>query len=177
MFIFGHGGLTLLAAAGFKAFQGDNGFWERPKEIALVFFFSLLPDLIDKPITIWLLPHTTSTRWVAHTLVFWVALWLFLHLIRSPWVYYSWAALFHLFLDRMWTYPKTLLFPLLGWEMDAGGWMKITFWEFLHKNIHYYFNNMEHVLLELIGLGVLMYAGFRMVVLVRERTWRRLFIT
>jgi hypothetical protein len=170
MFIFGHGGLTLLGMASVRHLSRQSNLWENPKEIFAVLFFALLPDLLDKPFTIWILPDTTSTRWIGHTLIFWVFLWLFLRIMGSRWALYSFACLFHLILDRMWLCPRTLLFPLLGWEMDPGLFKGESFWEFLMNNLENYGSDWIHLTLELMGLVILVYAGFRVISRGRQRS-------
>jgi hypothetical protein len=112
MFIFGHLGITAASA---RAADRETG-------LALPMLFSLLPDMIDKPIFL-LLPALAngSTRNVAHSLAgAAAALAVLLALgrrgrLRRPWLLWACYA-GHLALDRMWLVdgPIVLLWPFLG---------------------------------------------------------------
>jgi inner membrane protein len=81
---------------------------------------SLLPDLIDKPLGVFIFPEALSFgRVYAHTLLFIMLLSLF------GFIYYRYRKQFnillltfgtvtHLILDEMWLTPKVLFWPLLG---------------------------------------------------------------
>ncbi len=118
MFPLGHLGLTLalvlVARRGFADFRVDY---------RLLLVGALLPDLIDKPLSLVL---GVAGRNVAHTLLFTLILSFFL-LLRSRPTLRSRKALWvapllafaigsgtHLLLDRMWALPEILLWPFLG---------------------------------------------------------------
>jgi hypothetical protein len=170
MFVFGHGGLTLLGMASVKRLGRQPNLWGNPKEIFAVIFFAFLPDLLDKPFTIWILSDMTSTRWIGHTLIFWMCLYSFMLIIRSRWAFCSFACLFHLILDQMWLFPRTLLFPLLGWEMDSGFFKGESFWEFLMYSLRNYGTEWIDLSFELLGFTVLVYAGFRVIFRGRQQS-------
>lgn len=96
----------------------------------LVLLGSLLPDLIDKPM--WLFLHSSaypSGRSYAHSLLFNLFLLVggvVLFRYRKPWLLVvSVSSLMHLLLDQMWVSPVVLLWPLLGplpWR-ETAGWM------------------------------------------------------
>jgi hypothetical protein len=161
MFIFGHAGLTLM---------GYQVLWRKRAgsppigmpQLTAILFFSLLPDLLDKPLTLWFFQEAVSTRWVGHTMAFSLmvcaAVYFFIPSLKK-WV---WACPGHLLLDGMWRSPHTLFFPILGWEMDPGSDPRISFWEFLTSSIHRVVSEPELVLPELLGLLVLLLALFRL---------------
>ncbi len=81
---------------------------------------SMLPDIIDKPIGIYIFTGTFSNgRIYAHTLLFFLVLFLIglFRYIRAGGIGMLVLAIcsgFHLVLDQMWLEPKTLLWPLFG---------------------------------------------------------------
>jgi hypothetical protein len=99
---------------------------------------AMLPDLIDKPLGFWLAPElvNNSLRSIGHTLVFNLALLLGAVLAavatRRTWpLFIAIGSLGHLYLDRMWLLPSTILWPLLGTEfLDSE--QTFTGWLFFH---------------------------------------------
>jgi len=88
----------------------------------LILLGSMLPDIIDKPLGIWL--HI-SGRALAHTLVFAVVLvavgfTLFAWRRSTGLLCLSFASGIHLVLDEMWLTPSTLLWPAYGWSFAPG---------------------------------------------------------
>lgn len=150
----GHAGLTLAAVYGLGylldalSAQGQGGaegptpglnrLWSRlqavPRsvqrlgiDLRLVMVGAMLPDIIDKPLSFWLLREAVSynTRNVAHSLVFnAVLLATALALLgltrRTAPVGLSLGSLGHLLLDQMWHQPIILLWPFLGWRFPTG---------------------------------------------------------
>ncbi len=119
MFPLGHLGLTLalvlVARRGFTDFRVDY---------RLLLVGALLPDLIDKPLSLVL---GVAGRNLAHTFLFTLTLTFFFLILRSRPTLRSRAALWvtfllafaigsgtHLLLDRMWALPEILLWPFLG---------------------------------------------------------------
>lgn len=107
MYLFGHVGLTAGAARAV----------DRKADVRLVMLLAILPDLLDKPLS--LLPVTHgNTRSFAHGVLGASLVLAFLLAKRRPrdaallWGCYAG----HLVLDRMWTAnnPVILLWPLLG---------------------------------------------------------------
>lgn len=90
----------------------------------LLFIGALLPDIIDKPLGIWLLADEIGNgRIFGHTLLFvflLTAAGLLLYRSRKSigLLVLAFGALTHLILDGMWTLPQTLFWPLLGWEFE-----------------------------------------------------------
>jgi len=100
----------------------------------LILLGSLLPDIIDKPLAIWL--HVGSGRGIAHTLVF-AGLLAFAGLLVYAWrrgiglLCLCFASMMHLVLDDMWLNPRTLLWPAYGWPFqgtDTGLWASLRSW-------------------------------------------------
>lgn len=119
MFPLGHLGVTLaFARLGQRLSTGLH------VDYRFLLLGSLLPDLIDKPLS---LATGIGGRSLAHTLLFSLALTLLFVLMRSrpepPERHATWAAVLlglaigswsHLLLDRMWTQPEILFWPFLG---------------------------------------------------------------
>jgi len=142
MFAFGHVGLTWGGALLLARLSRRLPPWgrraraavsraetraERPSVAAidyrLVILGSILPDLIDKPLGVFILREELSNgRIFAHSLLFVVLLLLAaLAWRRSAGPALSLLALgsaAHLALDRLWMDPDTLLWPLLRWRLE-----------------------------------------------------------
>jgi hypothetical protein len=74
---------------------------------------ALLPDIIDRAIYTLIIPDAASGRLIAHTLVFQLALFAALMVIRRSFWIYGLASLMHLALDAPME-AEQLLWPLLG---------------------------------------------------------------
>jgi inner membrane protein len=89
-------------------------------DLRLFMVGSMLPDIIDKPLGLWLLKDTLSTgRAYGHTLLFLILLLLsgliLLAARRSTWLLVLAAGTFmHELLDGMWNTPVTFYWPLYG---------------------------------------------------------------
>ncbi|MGQ9857282.1 MAG: metal-dependent hydrolase [Thermodesulfobacteriota bacterium] len=152
MFVFGHAGLSLM----FYHLLGRGGTnhspLARPSQVGAVIFFALLPDLLDKPVTLWLLQDATSTRWLGHSLVFSVSVCAAVHFLWPSLRRWVWACPGHLLLDAMWRSPHTLMFPLLGWEMDPGTDPNISFWDLITGNLSRLLTEPQNSIPEIAGL-------------------------
>ncbi len=148
MFLFGHVGLTwggalavatlsdrFLPAATHRlgvAPQAPStvGRLSSAIDYRLVIVGSMLPDLIDKPLGVYIVRDELSNgRIFAHSLLFVVLLLLAAFAWRgsagSALSLLALGSLAHLAMDRLWTDLGTLLWPLLGWRPereDVGGW-------------------------------------------------------
>jgi hypothetical protein len=84
---------------------------------------ALLPDLIDKPLSLLIFTDSKTSQGLAHTLL--------IHLLVSLIVLVRWRKGFvyalafngHLLADRIWLYPRTLFFPFLGWQFEPWRFM------------------------------------------------------
>jgi len=85
---------------------------------------SMLPDIIDKPLGVFILGDTISNgRAYSHTLLFIILLslagWLLWRWKGKLWLLtLGFGAFMHLILDQMWLTPSTLLWPALGTALD-----------------------------------------------------------
>ena len=101
-------------------------------DFRFVIIGSMLPDMIDKPLGVFVLSGQLGTgRAFAHSLAFvsaiaLVAL-LWPGLARRLLAPLALGAAAHLVFDQMWRQPRTLLWPLLGWRLeraDVRGWLE-----------------------------------------------------
>ena len=83
---------------------------------------SLLPDLIDKPLSLSVLANSGTSQGLAHTLLGQTALTLMVAHTRPWWLPYALISNSHLLTDQMWKYPRTLFFPFSG-RLDSWKFM------------------------------------------------------
>lgn len=129
---------------------------------------SMLPDMIDKPLGIYIFTGTLSNgRIYAHTLLFFLVLLLIglFRYIRSGGIGVLVLAMcsgFHLVLDQMWAQPRTLLWPLLGLSFPTGD---MENW--LEHIVHALVVEPSVYVPELVGLSILAAFG---IALLRTRS-------
>lgn len=93
-------------------------------DIRLLLIGSLLPDIIDKPVGIFLFGETFSSgRIYAHTLLFLIVisvagLFLYQRYSKNWLLVVSFGSFVHLILDKMWLETETLLWPLYGFSFE-----------------------------------------------------------
>jgi hypothetical protein len=75
---------------------------------------ALLPDLIDKPLTLTVMSGSGTSQGPSHTLLGQALLTAATVRLKPQWLPYALIANAHLLADQMWKYPRTLLFPLFG---------------------------------------------------------------
>ena len=83
---------------------------------------ALLPDLIDKPLSLTLLANSGTSQGPSHTLMGQAALTLLVARLKPEWLPYAVITNWHLIADQMWKYPRTLFFPLSG-RLDSWKFM------------------------------------------------------
>ncbi|MCK4475553.1 MAG: metal-dependent hydrolase [Methanophagales archaeon] len=125
MFLFGHLGITLgIAFLFFRILK-----IEQDRRLYLfVLTGAILPDLIDKPVGEILLTNSISNgRLFAHTLLFaFILLLIGTYLYKRNGseekgvVFLSFASFIHLCEDQMWLSPKTLFYPVFGFDFPQG---------------------------------------------------------
>lgn len=116
-------------------------------DVRLLLFGSLLPDIVDKPVGLYLFRDTFSSgRIFCHTLLF-----LLLITIAGVYLYrrhakvwllvLTFGTLTHLVMDQMWLVPRTLLCPVYGFRFPP-------------EDISEWGGNMLHALLTYPGIYV-----------------------
>jgi hypothetical protein len=83
---------------------------------------ALLPDLIDKPLSLTLWSHSGTSQGLSHTLLGQAVLTLTVACLRPRWLPYALISNSHLLADQMWKYPRTLFFPFSG-QLDSWKYM------------------------------------------------------
>ncbi|MEJ2732595.1 MAG: metal-dependent hydrolase [Anaerolineae bacterium] len=83
---------------------------------------ALLPDLIDKPLSLTLMSDSWTSQGVSHTLLGQAMLTLAVACLRPRWRIYALISNSHLLADQMWKYPRTLFFPFSG-RLDSWRFM------------------------------------------------------
>jgi hypothetical protein len=83
---------------------------------------ALLPDLVDKPLSLTLLSDSGTSQGLLHTLLGHSLLTLAVSRLKPRWLPYALIFNSHLLADRMWKYPRTLFFPFSG-ELDSWKFM------------------------------------------------------
>jgi hypothetical protein len=74
----------------------------------------MLPDLVDKPLSLTLLANSGTSQGLSHTLLGQAVLTLATARFRPEWLSYALICNGHLAADQMWKYPRTLFFPFSG---------------------------------------------------------------
>jgi len=122
---------------------------------------SMLPDIIDKPLGVFILGDAISNgRAYSHTLLFIILLslagWLLWRWKGKLWLLtLGFGAFMHLILDQMWLTPSTLLWPALGTVLarqDISNWVQHAYAEM--------FTDPGIYIPEIIGLLILVWYVF-----------------
>ncbi len=83
---------------------------------------ALLPDLVDKPLSLTLLADSGTSQGLFHTLLGQGLLTLAVARFKPRWLPYALIANSHLLADQMWKYPRTLFYPFSG-QLDSWKFM------------------------------------------------------
>jgi membrane-bound metal-dependent hydrolase YbcI (DUF457 family) len=147
MLIFGHAGITLgiawLIESKFKV----------KMDYRMIIIGSLLPDIVDKPVGIILLPLNNG-RIFGHTILFTLIL-LLIGLKYRKIIFLSFASFLHLIEDEMWKEPKALLWPSFGFEFPVKE--NLSFYEYVGKILSEYTPSLSYVFIsEVIGLAIVL---------------------
>jgi hypothetical protein len=83
---------------------------------------ALLPDLVDKPLSLTVLATAGTSQGLSHTLLGQALATLAVARFRPQWLPYAFISNSHLLADQMWKYPRTLFFPFSG-RLDSWKYM------------------------------------------------------
>jgi hypothetical protein len=83
---------------------------------------ALLPDLVDKPLSLTVLSDSGTSQGLAHTLLGHALFTTAMARLKPEWLPYALIANSHLVADQMWKYPRTLFFPFSG-RLDSWTYM------------------------------------------------------
>jgi len=115
---------------------------------------SILPDVIDKPLAVFVFPDSQAGLLYAHTGLLHLITLLVALIRKREWLPYALAGVGHLLLDRIWFFPRTFFYPLLGRRFHQ--WRDIgTPKDFGRAYAHLLQERPRLVLYELFGLGLL----------------------
>ena len=112
--------MLLLAHVGYTAGAGWAAQRLRLKnrvDFRLLAFMAIFPDILDRMLYTLIIPDAASGRLIAHTLVFQLALFAALMVIRREFWIYGLASLMHLALDAPGSVEQ-VLWPLLGSDLE-----------------------------------------------------------
>jgi hypothetical protein len=162
MLPFAHTGLTVGAALIVNRLRKPRTTSPKKSNVRFAYlaFFAILPDMIDHPLGIFILPHFCTRHLIAHSLPFSLCLILLILLVRPAKVAYGLAYMGHLILDGMWNSPHTLLFPFLGFTFDSSSTTMITFPQYLRKIPGMLISSHLYCVGEIIGLVILLFVFF-----------------
>ena len=162
MLIFAHTGITLGAAAlmAAGANRHEKKSWlaslSKYADIRFLIIGSILPDIIDKPIG-----HLffSNGRIFCHTLLFFILVTIIgvavYQRTKNLWgLSLAVGVLAHLLLDSMWITPRTLFWPLMGWDfekLDIAGYLKKWFQLLMSERVV--------AIAEIIGFIITVWAG------------------
>jgi len=136
-------------------------------DVRLLLIGSMLPDIVDKPIGLYLFRDTFSTgRLFCHTLLFLILITLagaYLYKVRGRvWLLVlAFGTLIHLILDQMWLSYRTFLWPFFGFAFERED---ITDWA--GKMLRALYTDPSVYLPEFIGAVILVWFAM---VLVRKK--------
>lgn len=127
-------------------------------DLRLLLVGSLLPDIIDKPVGLFLFRQTFSNgRIFSHTLIFLalitiIGLYLYRRGRKTWLLVLSFGTFTHLVFDQMWGDPHTLLWPAYGFSFPK---VDITNWA--PSILHALFTNPQVYIPELAGVVILVW--------------------
>ncbi len=150
MLVFGH-----VAAATVSCHALD-----RRADLRWVILFSLVADIVDKPLGLWVFKETINNGRVwFHSISVNLLVTIVLVLARKPGVY-ALALWLHQFCDRMWMRPWVALWPLTG----RFGFRDLAFEDWVYGIINPY-----NVVSDVVGLAILLFVAWRYRLFRRER--------
>ena len=109
MLLLGHVGYTVGGGWAAQRLRLKN-----PVDFRLIAFMAIFPDVVDRALYVLFIPDAASGRLIAHTLVFQLALFAVLVVIRRDFWIYGLASLMHLALDGQGLSAEQVLWPVLG---------------------------------------------------------------
>lgn len=117
MLPFGHIAYTWAALAGAQTYGLLHSIDYRAAALA-----ALLPDVVDKPLSLTVLANSGTSQGLSHTLLGQALVTLAVFRLRPAWLPYALVSNSHLIADQMWNYPRTLFFPFSG-RLDSWKYM------------------------------------------------------
>ena len=135
---------------------------------------SLAPDLIDKPLAIFVFPKANATLLFSHTLIAHLGVWALVLWRGKRWAPYALAFSGHLLADRMWGFAQTLLWPFRGRRFHQ--WRHVGSPDaFLRAYVDIVRTEPKLAAFELLGLGILGWLVLDRKLWQKQRLWRFIF--
>jgi hypothetical protein len=118
MLVLGHIGYTVGAAWALDSLTHR----ETQIDYRALALMAMTPDIIDRALFVFILPSALSGRLIAHTLLFQLAFFLAIILMRRSWWLYGAASALHLLLDTpglSGAWARQVFWPFMGVELSA----------------------------------------------------------
>jgi len=136
---------NIVIAAPKEPYPAWNKLFSVKVDYRFILLGSILPDLIDKPLGLFVLPGVVENlRTFSHTVLFLFLVILAAFLVyrkqNAAWGFFiAFGVLMHFLLDSMWLEPASLLWPFLGSTfykypgMDLDSWLNMRFYDLTAK--------------------------------------------
>lgn len=130
-------------------------------DFRLVILGSMFPDMVDKPVGMFIFANFIANgRIYTHTLLFnlilvTIGIYFLIKRKRVNFFIFGLSSCFHLLLDEMWLTPRTLFWPLYGWDFpreDISHWWENIF-QVLCSNPRVYVPEIIGIII-LLGIGI-----------------------
>ena len=157
--------------AGLNLIQRKTG-WFPDADYRIVALATLAPDLLDKPLALFVFPDANAALFFGHALLLHVALWLFAWATGrlQRWLVYLLAFSSHLLADRMWGFTQTLLWPLRGWGWHP--WRHVgSAEEMVNAYLEVIVQEPILIVFEVIGLALLLWFIVDRKLFFADRLW------
>lgn len=182
MYLLAHSGITLGAAYAIEKAVNYRRADDRPEvyseagptdrgllriDFRFILLGALLPDIIDKPLGLILLPGVLANgRTFLHTLIFLIFTVLAAVMVYRRWramwgIYIAFGVLTHFIMDAMWTDPVTFYWPFLGAFLAHPG---ITFTWIVQSWIQTFFEEPRLYIPEAVGFLILLFFTYRVII-------------
>ncbi len=132
-------------------------------DIRFLLLGSLLPDVIDKPLCMWLLKDSIGAgRAFSHSLLFLLIVAVAGRIVQRRWksnwlLVIGFGVLVHLVLDSMWRAPQTLFWPVFGVHFPKD---QMGFLPWITGMLNGLFANPTELIVELLGFLLLLWCGY-----------------
>jgi inner membrane protein len=164
MIFFGHLGITTGIIKTYEIISENKTGVHKSFDYRFVLVGSILPDLIDKPLGVFILRNIFhNSRIFAHTLIFSlllliIGLILLLKSKKSSVLLLGISSTIHLILDSMWLFTGILFWPIFGFmfpQRPEGNWIEMSLSKLLTDPSSY--------IPEMIGFMIILYFTIKLI--------------
>lgn len=132
---------------------------------------AVAPDLIDKPLAVFVFPKANAALLFSHTFVLHALVWAMVLWRGKKWIPYALAFSGHMLADRMWGFTQTFLWPFRGRQFHQ--WRHVGSPDaFLRAYAEIVRTEPKLAAFELAGLGLLGWLIWDRKLYQRKRLWR-----